>query len=88
MICPILMLPLPLNANLTKWVANKRGPWGEMEHQGYNQGHVVVRRGLSESLSQIVVLFDLNTPMLILQSWCSIGSGKEISMPWMLRHFI
>ena len=80
MMCLVLMLLLSLIVNLTKWVTNMRGSWGEMEHQGYDQGYVVVRRGLSQSLSQIVVLLHQNTPMLILQSWCSIGFGREISM--------
>ena len=88
MMCPMIMLLLPLIVNLIKWVTNKRGSWGEMEHQGHDQGHVVVQRGLSQSLSQIVVLLHQNTLMLLLQSWCSIGSGKEISMPWMLRYLI
>ena len=81
MMCPMLMLPLLLIVNLLKWVTNKRGSWGEMELQGYDQGHVVVRKGLSKLLSLIVVLLYQSTPMLTLRSWCSVGSDRETSMP-------
>ena len=83
--CFVLVLLLPLIVTLTKWVANKCESGREMEFQDYNQGCRVVGKGLSQLFSLIVELLHQNTLMLTLQSWCSVGFGREISTLWMLR---
>ena len=86
MMCFVLVLLPPLIVTLTKRVANKCESGREMECQDYDQVHVVVGKGLSQLLSLIVELLHQNTLMLTLQSWCSIGFSREISILWMQRH--